>query len=124
MFRFLLDANISHETADFLNSQGHDAKTVAQFGLEKTEDLEIVEKAIKEKRIIVTFDLDFGEIYYFSIKGDLWIIVLRLKDQTVESVNRTLDWLLKTKILEREESKNTLMLVREKGVRIRKKFEE
>jgi len=122
MFRFLLNANISHETAEFLESLGYEAKTVAQFGLEKAEDLKIVEKAIKEKMILVTFDLDFGEIFYFSTKEKIWIIVLRIRDQTVESVNKTLNRLLQSKILEEKESQNTLMIIEEGRVRIRKKF--
>lgn len=122
MFRFLLNANISYETAEFLNSLGHDAKTVAQFDLEQSEDIEIVRKAIKEKRIIITFDLDFGEIFYFSTKEKFWVVVLKLKNQTVESVNKTLNWLLKTKILEKTGLQNTLMIVQERRVRVRRKF--
>ena len=69
MFRFLLDANISHKTAEFLNSLGRDVKTVAQFGLEELEDMKISEKAVQEKRI------DFGETkskdldYCFKTQG-------------------------------------------------------
>lgn len=121
MLKFLLNANISHETAEFLKSMGYEVKTVAQFGLETAEDVKIVEKAVKEKMIIITLDLDFGNIFYFSTKEKIWIIVLRLKNQTVGSVNKTLKWLLETKILEKRESKNTLMIIREKGIRIRRK---
>lgn len=122
MLRFLLNANISSETADFLNSLGYDAKTVAQFGLEGAEDIKIAKKAVQEKRILITLDLDFGEIFYFSIKEKIWIIVLRLRDQTVESVNKNLEWLLKTKILEKKEFQNTLMIVEEGRIKIRRKF--
>lgn len=121
MLRFLLDANISHETAEFLNSLGYDAKTVAQFGLEKAEDIEIAEKAARDKRILVTLDLDFGEIFYFSIKEKIWVIVLKLRDQTVESVNKTLNWLFKAKILEKKKYQNTLVIVEEGKIRIRRK---
>ncbi|PIU14723.1 hypothetical protein COT20_02480 [bacterium (Candidatus Gribaldobacteria) CG08_land_8_20_14_0_20_39_15] len=62
MLRFLLNANISHETAEFLNSLGCDAKTATQLGLGSADDSKIVNKAIREKRILVTFDLDFGFI--------------------------------------------------------------
>jgi len=122
MLKFLLNANISQETAEFLKSKGHEAKTVAQFSLEKAEDIKIVEKAVKEKMIIVTFDMDFGEIFYFSTKQKIWVIVLKLRNQTVESVNKTLEWLLKTKILEKKEFQNTLVIVREGRIRIRRKF--
>jgi len=122
MFRFLLNANISHETAKFLNLLGYDAKTVAAFNLENAEDIEIAKRAIKEKRILITLDLDFGEIYYFSIKEKFWVIVLKLRNQTVESVNKTLGWLLKTKILEKKGFQNTLMIVEEGRVRVRRKI--
>jgi len=122
MLRFLLNANISHETAKFLESLGYEARTVAQFGLEEAEDSKIVERAIKEKMILITFDLDFGEIFYFSTKEKIWIIILKLKDQTVESVNKTLARLLQSKILEKEEFQNTLMIVEEGRVKIRRKF--
>ncbi|MDA2936458.1 DUF5615 family PIN-like protein [Patescibacteria group bacterium AH-259-L05] len=52
MLKFLLNANISHETADFLNSLGCDAKTVAQFDLRRADDITIVTKAIKEKGLL------------------------------------------------------------------------
>ncbi|MDA2922267.1 DUF5615 family PIN-like protein [Patescibacteria group bacterium AH-259-L07] len=122
MLKFLLNANISHETADFLNSLGYDAKTVAQFNLRRADDSAIVTKAIKEKRIIITFDLDFGEIFYFLAKKNLGVIILKLRDQTVESVNKTLRWLLETKILEKKKFKNALIIVEERRIRVRRKF--
>ena len=122
MLKFLLDANISPETAEFLKSLGHEAKTVAQFGLEKAEDIEIAKKAAKEKRILITLGLDFGEIFYFSIKEKIWVIVLKLRNQTVESVNKTLNWLLKTKILDQKEYQNTLLIVEEGTIRVRRKI--
>ena len=101
---------------------GCDAKTVAQFDLEKAEDIEIAEKAVREKRILITMDLDFGEIFYFAVKEKIWIIVLKIRDQTVESVNKHLEWLLKTKILEKKEFQNTLMIVEEGRIKVRRKL--
>ena len=121
MLKFLLNANLSHETAQFLNSLGCDAKTAAQFGLGGAEDAEIAEKAIKEERILVTFDLDFGEIFYFSEENNFWVIVLRLRDQTVESVNKIFQWLLSGKILDDPELQNTLMIVEEGRIKVRRK---
>lgn len=121
MLRFLLNANISHETAQFLNYLGCDAKTATQFGLGSAEDSKIAEKAIKEKRILVTFDLDFGEIFYFTKEAELWIIILKLRNQTVESVNKHLKGLLDSKILEDKKLKNTLMIVSEGSIRVRRK---
>lgn len=121
MLRFLLDANVSHETAAFLKSLGYDVKTVAQFGLKGAEDIRIANKAAREKRILVTLDSDFGEIFYFATKERIWIIVLKLRNQTVESVNRTLDRVLKAEILANRQYQNSLIIVEEGKIRVRRK---
>ena len=91
MIKLLLDANLSPETREYLTETFLfdiiDLITENKSGL---SDEEIVLLAKKEKRIIITFDLDFGEIYHFKEKGKMGVIVLRLEDQTVESVNKTL----------------------------------
>ena len=121
MLKFLLDENLSHETAVFLQLLGYDTKTVAQFGLEGAEDVKIAEKTAQEKRILITLDLDFGEIFYFATEKNLWIIVLRIRNQTVESVNNTLRRLLDAKILERKTLRNTLLIVEERRIRVKRK---
>ncbi len=46
--------------------------------------------ARREARVIVTFDLDIAEIYHRHEPGQFGVILLRLSDQTVDSVNATL----------------------------------
>lgn len=91
MSKFLLDANLSPETQVYLEKTfGFDVIdliTQKQFAL---SDEEIVILAKEQKRVIITFDLDFGEIYHLREEGKLGVIILRLDDQTVESVNRSL----------------------------------
>jgi predicted nuclease of predicted toxin-antitoxin system len=60
--RFLTDMGISQATVHWLRSHGHDAKHLREEGLQRLSDSEIFSKASKEKRIILTFDLDFGAI--------------------------------------------------------------
>ena len=48
--------------ADWLRSAGHDAVHVRELGLSDAPDREIFERAAANSRIVVTFDLDFGEI--------------------------------------------------------------
>ena len=45
-------------------------------------DEEVIEQAIREQRIVVTFDLDFGRLYYFHHRGRVGILVLRLNRLT------------------------------------------
>lgn len=90
MLKLLLNANLSPETASFLRKLGFDVKCLLEENLRIITDEEVVELAKREKRIILTFDLDFGEIYHLRERGQVGIIVLRLSDQTIESVNAAL----------------------------------
>jgi predicted nuclease of predicted toxin-antitoxin system len=64
--------NLPPTMADWLRSAGHDAVHVRELGLSDAPDREIFERAAANSRIVVTFDLDFGEI-----AG--WPEVLRLR---------------------------------------------
>jgi len=87
MLKLLLNANLSHETASFLRNLGFDVLCLLEEGLGAITDEEVVELAKKESRIIITFDLDFGQLYHFREEGKVGVIILRLKDQTVEATN-------------------------------------
>jgi len=81
MPKFLLNANLSRETKDFLKILGYEAETVAKFSLGKAKDQEIVKFAQKHGYIIITLDMDFGEIYYFASQPPIGIVILKLKNQ-------------------------------------------
>ena len=87
---FLLDANLSPETAYFLRSYGYMIKSLLEQDLGNIDDQEVANIARQEKCILITFDLDFGEMQYFASNKQFGVIVLRLSDQRVENVNRTL----------------------------------
>jgi len=86
-WRLLADLNISLKTVDFLQSLGFDAKRI---GINSSSDEEVVRIAKEENRAIITFDKDFGEIYYFHKEKSFTAIVLYAKNQTSESVNKIL----------------------------------
>jgi predicted nuclease of predicted toxin-antitoxin system len=60
--RFLADMGLAHSTVAFLRAQGHDAVHLRDQGLQRLEDVEIVQKARAEGRVVLTHDLDFGRI--------------------------------------------------------------
>jgi len=91
MTKFLLDANLSPETQLFLEKTfGFDVASLLAQQRGQIPDEDVVELAKEQKRVVITFDQDFGEIYHFKEKGKFGAIVLRLEDQTVESVNQLL----------------------------------
>ncbi len=121
MLKFLLDENLSQETANFLNALGYDVKTVVQFRLAGAEDQKVADKAVATRRILITLDLDFGEMYYFGTSKKLGVVVLRLKNQTIESVNLALKKLLDSQFLNKNLNRSALFVVDEEKIRIRKK---
>ncbi len=91
MTRFLLDANLSPRNSVYLRETfGFDAIDLMSLGLNQIEDTEVIELAMREGRIVITEDLDFGELYYRSERGRVGIIVLRLRVQSATAVNRVL----------------------------------
>jgi len=60
--RFLADAGVSPKTIEFLKQFGHEATHVRSLGLQRAPDAELVQRARTDDSIIITFDLDFGDI--------------------------------------------------------------
>ena len=70
----------------WLNSHGHDASHLRDEGLHRLPNGDIFEKAIAESRVIVTFDLDFGEIVALSKGRKTGVILFRLRNSGVSFV--------------------------------------
>lgn len=117
MSRFLLDANLSLETAAFLReSLQLDAVSLTPEQL-TLKDPQIVALARSQGRVIITFDLDFGELYHFREQGQLGVIILRLEDQTVESVNAVLATFFASNLTDVDLDRS-LVVIDERRVRI------
>jgi len=77
---------ISYQVANWLNDNGHNAIHLSLEGLHTMEDFLIMEKATKENRIILTADMDFGQILAFNKKSSASVIQFRLFDLSPENV--------------------------------------
>lgn len=116
--RFVLDMGLARRTAEFLREQGHDAIHLREQGLQRLSDERIVEKAIAERRVVLTHDLDFGRIVALS-RGQLpSVITFRLTDMRAAEVNRRLEDVLSrfTTMLE----EGALISVTDDAVRVRR----
>lgn len=118
MITFLADENISPESADHLEALGYSCHSLLREGPRRISDSEIVAIARSEGRIIITHDLDFGEIYYFAADGEVGVIVLRLRHQTVEAVNDVLERFLETKVLSEGQLQRALVVLSENTYRV------
>jgi predicted nuclease of predicted toxin-antitoxin system len=76
--QFLADAGISRKTVAFLRLRGHDAVHVRELLLQRATDSELVDKARAESRVLLTFDLDFGEILALGVLKHPSVVIHRL----------------------------------------------
>lgn len=116
--RFLVDENLSPLTVQFLQRQGFDAIRITDHVKYSRIDEEIAQLSVSEKRILLTTDVDFGEIYHFSSRRTFGIWVMRLSDLTVESVNRRLEAFLRSQVFQKLEL-SSLVILEDKKERVR-----
>lgn len=80
--RFKVDHNLPVEVVDELTAAGHDAVSVLAQGLAAAADSEIVEVCRREKRILMTADLDLSDTRQYPPAGSPGLVVLRLGRQS------------------------------------------
>jgi predicted nuclease of predicted toxin-antitoxin system len=115
--KFLLDMGLAQSTAAFLRTQSHDAVHLREDGLQRLGDEQIVEKAQREGRVILTHDLGFGQIIALSRRQLPSVITFRLDNMQPAQVNHYL-----TEVLARftaELQVGVLVSVHEKAIRVR-----
>ncbi len=115
--KFKIDENLPVEAVDALVSAGHDALTVMDQGLEGEMDWKIASVSQQEQRVILTLDLDFGDIRTYPPQDYAGIIVLRLRRQDRYQVLDTLTRVVQ--LAESEALNGKLWIVEENRVRIR-----
>lgn len=76
--RFLADMGISPRIVQWLRDTGHDAVHLRERRLYRLPDRDVFAKAADERRILLTFDLDFGEILALSGARTVSVVLFRL----------------------------------------------
>jgi predicted nuclease of predicted toxin-antitoxin system len=84
--KFLADMGVAGRVVEWLRANGHDAVQLREQGLERLPDSDIFKKAAEEQRIILTFDLDFGEIMALSSTRPICVIIFRLRNSRTPHV--------------------------------------
>lgn len=88
--KFLADMGISQTTINWLKENGYDAIHLREENLQRISDVEIIKKARKENRIILTCDLDFGDLMAASEGISPSVIIFRLVNERPDNINKRL----------------------------------
>jgi predicted nuclease of predicted toxin-antitoxin system len=90
MMKFLADMGISPKTVAFLKELGYEAVHAHSIGIDKWTDKDILEKAHKENHIVLTHDLDFGELMAAYREQLPSVVIFRLRNMHPDQVNLNL----------------------------------
>ena len=115
--RFKVDENLPVGAATLLLKAGHDVQAVLQQGLGGQPDADIANACQRERRILITLDIDFADIRTYPPEQFHGLIVLRLRQQDRAHVLDVLGRLLQ--ILGSESIQGQLWIVEEDRIRIR-----
>ena len=116
--QFKTDENLPVEVTELLRGAGYDAMSVLEQGMGGESDPVLDEVCIKEGRVLITLDTDFGDIRVYPPSEAPGYVVLRLKQQDKYSVIEIMERLIP--MFNQENLENRLWIVDEHKVRIRK----
>src|SRR3989344_6496439 len=94
--KFIADENLGVRVPQYLKNLGFDIIWVKEIAPGKA-DIQILEIANKEKRVLITQDKDFGELVFKEKLANAGVILLRLKDESVKNKKEVLLHLLSSK---------------------------
>ena len=116
--RFLADMGVSLTSVEALRAADHDVVHLRDEGLIRLADSEVAAKAVAERRIVLTFDLDFGEILAAAHSEAPSVVIFRLRNQTPDAVNPRLFWVINA--CAGELATGAIVIVEENGFRLRR----
>jgi predicted nuclease of predicted toxin-antitoxin system len=93
--KFLLDENADIRLIAFLREQGHDATSIPENHPKSLPDEEVLAIALRERRILITNDRDFGELIVHRKLPHAGVIYFRLHTTALASKIDRLSYVLK-----------------------------
>jgi predicted nuclease of predicted toxin-antitoxin system len=115
---FLIDANIPRSTNAAIEALGHDVADVRDILPSASPDSDVALLALKEKRIIITRDLDFANILLYPPRKYPGIIVLKVHAFKPSDINDLLTLFLTS--ISPETIKHCLVILEPDRFRIKK----
>jgi predicted nuclease of predicted toxin-antitoxin system len=84
--RILANENVPGDAISYLRQNGYDVVWVRE-DLPGSSDIQVLERAQNDNRILITFDKDFGELAFrYQLPASSGIILFRISSPTPEQV--------------------------------------
>jgi predicted nuclease of predicted toxin-antitoxin system len=116
--KFLADMGISPRSVKGLSEAGHDAVHLTERGLGRLTDSAILDIARQENRVVLTSDLDFGDLLAASHESLPSVIIFRLKDMRSSNITYYLEQALERYFSALETG--AIISISERRIRVRK----
>ncbi len=113
--KLLADESLEHRVTIFLRDSGYDVLSIQEIS-PSISDLQVLDIAHKEQRIILTNDKDFGELVFLGTQKHSGIILFRFNDEQVSNKISVLKYLF-TNYLDKLEG--SFIVLESKKIRIR-----
>ena len=112
--RFLADESCDFAVVRDLRSSGHDVVAVSEIA-PRSEDSDVISLAMREGRILLTEDKDFGQLVYAHGQETIGVIFLRFPPHSRKQIAKDL-----TKMVKKEGDKliGSFVLVQPGRIRI------
>ena len=121
--RFKLDENFGKRTLKIFQAAGHDVRTTLDEGMQGCSDRHLYDVCCKERRCLVTLDLDFSDVTRFPPEQGSGIAVIRVPQNTSLAVLEQLIRLL-LQMLSRMTIDKNLWIVETSRIRIHQSQKE
>lgn len=116
--KFLIDMPLSPALSVWLTRQGHDAIHALDAGMDRAPDTAILQRAIDERRVIITADLDFPRLLAITQANGPGLILYRGGDYTEEEILDRLERVLE--VVTTEELPYHIIVIEKKRIRRRR----
>lgn len=120
MLKFIIDEDMPRSTARVLKARGYEALDVRDYGLRGKSDDEIFKFAQKEKAVILTGDLGFGNLLRYPVSSHSGIVIAHFPNEmSTSELNNQIIKTLET--FTEIDFKGNLIIIEPGKVRIRRK---
>jgi hypothetical protein len=92
--RFLADESCDFAVVRALRAAGHDVAAVAELS-PRADDEIVIDRAVREERILITEDKDFGQLVYADKRSNGGVLFIRFPARARRNLPRTVVELVK-----------------------------